>query len=60
MDFITGLPKVNGKGLIFVAVDILTKCSFYAYTFRIQSTTNDWLVFGATFQIAWSAIEDWK
>ena len=34
MDFITGLPKVNGKDWIFVVVDRLTK---YAHFFAIPS-----------------------
>ena len=32
MDFITGLPKVNGKDCIYVVVDRLTK---YAHLFAI-------------------------
>ena len=34
MDFIMGLPKVNGKDCIFVVVDRLTK---YAHFFAIPS-----------------------
>ena len=34
MDFITGLPKVNGKDCIFVVVDRLTK---YTHFFTIPS-----------------------
>ena len=35
MDFITRLPKYEGKNVIFVVVDRLTK---YAHFYRIQST----------------------
>ena len=34
MDFITGLPRVNGKDYIFVVADKLTK---YAHFFAIPS-----------------------
>jgi hypothetical protein len=37
MDFITGLPKVQGRDCIYVIVDILTK---YAHFFSIPSEYN--------------------
>jgi hypothetical protein len=41
MDFITGLPKVQGKDCIYVVVDRLTKFAhFFAISSEVQSPTG--------------------
>jgi hypothetical protein len=52
MDFITGLPKVQGKDCIYVVVDILTKFAhFYAIPTEYNSVQVAELFFREVFRL---------
>jgi hypothetical protein len=52
MDFITGLPKVQGKDCIYVVVDRLTKCShFYATPTKYNAVQVAELFFREVFKL---------